>query len=406
VERLEAGPKLPAPVTLHEQLVMEQMVDERHDEQGISLATIDKETEQRVGESGLPEPRRQVARDVGFREAVEQELASLSLPQQLALDGRARMPVYDRVGRPQRAQDQQARRLATLGENGEQIERGVVAPLEILEDQHEGGLGAQRCHADRKLVERVLVGARGGAGDARREPQHPQKPARRVLAERCLRRLSFRAATDRGHDLEDGQVGLAAPVLLDALAAPDARLGTRRASQVFERGVDEGRLPDSGLARDEYHLASTRGRIVKRFGDRGSLARPADHESRPRCVVARGCCHRRRGADRRGARRGDEAVPPSRDGLDEAGRGALVAEGDPQLTDRDPHDVLGDRHVSPDNVEERLLGHQLAGVFGEVLQDSEGLGAQRHRRRCPAQDAPPQIELERWKLDDVRSARR
>jgi hypothetical protein len=70
---------------------------------------------------------------------------------------------HDRVGRTERAQDEETRRLASLGEDGEEIDRGVVAPLEVFEDQHEGDLGGKRLDAGRQLVQRMRMRARDGA---------------------------------------------------------------------------------------------------------------------------------------------------------------------------------------------------------------------------------------------------
>jgi hypothetical protein len=109
-----------------------------------------------------------------------------------------------------------------------------------------------------------------------------------VLDEYRLRASSVRAAADRRHRLDNGQVGLAAAVLLDALAASDHGPRTSRASQVVERGIDEGRLADSGLARHEHQVPSTIRRCAKRAGDLGSLTLAADHDPGPRCAVARG----------------------------------------------------------------------------------------------------------------------
>jgi len=55
--------------------------------------------------------------------------------------------------------------------------------------------------------------------------------------------------------------------------------------------------------------------------------------------------------------------------------GAVVGERNPQLRNREAHDVPGYRYISPDGIEQCLLGDQIARVFREVLQDCEGLRA-------------------------------
>ena len=265
------------------------MIDQCHEEERVAVTAIDQQRQQVLRQLGARKASSEVARHVRRRKPTEQDLTAETLAQQFAFDRRHRVPMCDRVGRPQRAQDHQAGRRAAMSEDGKQIERGVVAPLQVLENHHEGDFGGQRIEAGRELVQRVLGRARGGAGAVRRgQSQRAQQPVGGMLDEYRLGAASVRTAADRRHGLENGQVGLAAPVLLDALAAPDQGRRTSRASQVFERGVDEGRLADAGLARHEHHLPSTFRRFAKRIGDLGSLAGAADHHSGPRCAVARG----------------------------------------------------------------------------------------------------------------------
>src|SRR5262249_60632584 len=125
------------------------------------------------------------------------------------------------------------------------------------------------------------------------------------------------APTEPGQGVEHRQVGLAATEVLDALAARDAALVPGRASQLAERSVDEGRLPDPRFARDERHLAVAASRRAQPLGDPTPLAHATDHGA----VRLRRATHhgvwRLRSASHRGTPACDEAVPAARDGLDE-----------------------------------------------------------------------------------------
>jgi len=187
-------------------------------------------------------------------------------------------------------------------------------------------------------------------------------------------------------------------VLLDALATGDAEPGSGRSTEVTQHRVDQRRLADSGFAGDEPDLPASARRHAQPFGDLRALA-GTTHE---RSIAARRVLGDGRRDALRGERAGlgDEPVAATRYGLDEARRGALVAERRAELADGEPDDVLRDRDVSPDRVEELLLRHQLAWSLHEMLEDGEGLRPQRHGHPVPAELAGAQIELEGGKIDD------
>src|SRR5262249_5997879 len=135
-----------------------------------------------------------------------------------------------------------------------------------------------------------------------------------MLAERRADPRTVGPTTEPGQGVEHRQVGLAATEVLDTLAARDAALVPGRASQLAERGVDEGRLPDPRFARDERQLAVAASCRVQPLGDPPPLAHATDH----RAVRLRRATHhegwRLRAAGHRGTQACDEAVPASRDG--------------------------------------------------------------------------------------------
>src|SRR5262249_47847750 len=188
-------------------------------------------------------------------------------------------------------------------------------------------------------------------------------------------------------------------VLLDALATGDAERGSGRSTEVTQNRVDQRRLADSGFTGDEPDLPASARRHAQPFGDLRALA-GTTHE---RSIAARRVLGGGRPSTLRGERAGlrDEPVAPTRYRLDETRRGALVAERRSELADGEPDDVLRDRDVPPDRVEQRLLRHQLARSLHEVLEDGEGLRPQRHGHPVPAELAGAQIELEGGEIDDL-----
>ena len=94
-----------------------------------------------------------------------------------------------------------------------------------------------------------------------------------------------------------------------------------------------------------------------------------------------------------------EVVPTKRKpaavhGFDEARGLGLVAESDPQLSDRLVERVFADRHARPERVQELVFRRQHARPFGQILQDRPGLRAERNRSVAAHQPASAQIQIE------------
>jgi hypothetical protein len=110
------------------------------------------------------QPRAHVHVDGILGQQVQRQLVTLSPHQQLLSERRHRMVVHDRVDRAVRPEQQQARRLAALRELRDQVERRAVTPVEVLEHQHEPGIGGERLEHRRQLPDhasgRHLAGGR------------------------------------------------------------------------------------------------------------------------------------------------------------------------------------------------------------------------------------------------------
>src|SRR5580765_2037496 len=79
-----------------------------------------------------------------------------------------------------------------------------------------------------------------------------RQPTRCMLPEARHDRCRARHGPELPQNLEQGQVRLAGPVLLDALSAP--YLDRLAPAQLAHEGVDHGRLPDAWLAGHEDGL--------------------------------------------------------------------------------------------------------------------------------------------------------
>src|SRR5688572_5767587 len=176
-----------------------------------------------------------------------------------------------------------------------------------------------------------------------------------MVAKRRIDRRAVRADPQRRDRFQHGKIGAAAAVLRDALTASDAELETRGLLEIGDRSIDEGRLADSGLARDEADPPPPARCLAEPGADLGALPLSADDPWRGRNRIE-SVAHRRRGVQLR-----DEAIAAPRDRFDEAGSRPLVPECRTQLSNGYPDHVLGDRDAAPHRIEQRLLGHELTG---------------------------------------------
>ncbi len=209
--------------------------------------------------SGLPparsreqqgQPRRRVAdalgeplRDRGLVERTERQRVAQPAQRQL---------VHERVERPfARApggHHEQPRGLGAARERDERLERRGVAPVHVLEHEHErlglGELLEQLEHLAQHPVARRAAGALVQQLERARvdEPGHLDRPRRRAPREQLDQLAAARPASQPAERIQERQVGLALAVALEALAARDQPAG------LGEERLDERGLADAGLA--------------------------------------------------------------------------------------------------------------------------------------------------------------
>ena len=313
-QRLDRGRGASSRRRRHEQSTVEQMIDQRHEKERVAVTAIEQKGQQIARQASAGKADGEVAGDVRSGQAGEQDLVAQLLAHQLALDRGDRMPAHDRVGRPHVHRTRRRAGPRRWARRGQEVDGRVVAPLEVFDHQHERDLGGERVDAGRSWCN-VCAGVLGAAAatPGGRSPSTPRSQSGACRARTASTR-SF-SGRDRARRRPRGWAGRA-PSPYWSMHWPRPTSGRGRcASAVLDGAVDERRLPDARVARDEDDAASTAGCAEERVGDLRALAITSDHDGRRRRVVARD----RRGIHRRGVRRGDEAVAPSRHRFDEAG---------------------------------------------------------------------------------------
>ena len=179
-----------------------------------------------------------------------------------------------------RAEQQQPGRLAPAQQRGDQVERGVVGPVQVLEHKHDRRRAADRVERLEHLAQHARAGRSLGALAHRlggrafaEQPRQLDEPGRGALGQRGDDRLAGGAARQRTERLEHGHVGLARPALGQALA--DARDGAAR--RVAQERVDERALAGARLActRARRHAVPTIARPSAARSRASSGSRPA-----------------------------------------------------------------------------------------------------------------------------------
>ena len=159
-----------------------------------------------LGKLMAGKPHREKLRHGFFGQVLERQFLTEAVRLQLPLDALQRMLAEDDVDRPIRADHHQPCGVAAPGEVADQIERRVVAPVQILEHDDERRLDGDRVHRLGHLAQHAFAGGRrdlavGAPRDRRRGAAMAARAARRArvvaATRRCVARPAFdQAATD------------------------------------------------------------------------------------------------------------------------------------------------------------------------------------------------------------------
>ena len=167
-------------------------------------------------------------------------------------------------------QEEQAPVGRRVGEEGDEVERRLVGPVQVLEHEHDRCLGAEPADHRERLLEQAQarVGA-GAAGEcarlvARRAGEQPRQLART---------FQLRRARERAQRLDERQVGQARADELDAAADQHGRAAVLRPRRDL---ADHAALADPGRARDEHGPPVAQGGLAEHRVQRGQLLLAAD----------------------------------------------------------------------------------------------------------------------------------
>ena len=361
LQRLARAGQRDRAARLRQRPVGEPVVEQVAHEQRVAARALDQHLDEvgrrrRRGEADL-----EVRRDRAGGQPRERDLLALPPHAEVVHEGGdGRFAV--RPGRPERADQQQPGGLATAQQRRDQVERGVVGPVQVLEHQDHRRGGAERVERLEHLAQhprprRALGGVadRHAHGPGLEQPRELDQPGRRALRQHADDRVPLRAARELAQRLQHRQVRLDLATVAQALA--DAQQRAR--AGLGEEGVDEGALPDARLAADHHRAPAPRLRGGERRAQPRELVVPADR------------CRALGLDDRRGGRRGERGVVLEDPALERA-RG--VAGREPELAQPRGEPAVG---------LERL--DLAAGAVEREHQRRHELLAQRIGRDQPAQ---------------------
>jgi hypothetical protein len=144
VERREAAAQLPAPADRHEGALPAQGLHQLHQEQRVAVRPPVQRGDHGWGDRRARQARRHHRRHGRRGQHLEDQLHTVPVQRQGRLQGLEGVPMHDHLHRAIRAQEQQPRGRAPLRQIRHQGQRGLVAPVQILEHQHQGPHGGQR----------------------------------------------------------------------------------------------------------------------------------------------------------------------------------------------------------------------------------------------------------------------
>ena len=350
----------PPPAGDGDEPALEQVVDRGREEERVPLgAAVDLGHERGVDRVAR-EPLREIRADVIAGEELERQLHASTTGDQTLLHRLQRMSPDHQIHRSVRADDQQARGSGALGDVGERVDCRTVAPVQVLEDEHERAIPRQRLERLAELPQHpVAVRARHATMKRLRplpveERRHLKEPGRRPALQDGEYVAAVGVSAEAAEDVEHRQICLPAAGKLRALA--ERHPGAAVVADLFHEALHERGLPDPGLAGHERDLPA-----------------PGLHAHQMRVEAREVAVSTNQRALRGGWCVGidGEAIAPPPDGGDERRADGVVVERRADLADADPQHGVAHRRLRPAEPEELLLGDQSTAVLGEVTQDRE-----------------------------------
>ena len=298
------------------------------------------------------------------------------------------MPTQQHLDGPIGPQNEQPRGAQPAGQIRQQVQRGIVAPVQIL--QHQQERAADRQHLDRlgQLPQHALLGGPHDPAlhrlERRRTEQrgHLGEPRGGLLFQHRQQRRSLGFSTQPAQRLQDRQVGFARAVVLDTLPARQPHIP--RARGLLHKGIDHGRLAQPWLAGQKHGLPGPLPDALEPLVQVGELPL-ASHEQR-RGGSGAGRRGRRRWEGGRGDRGEvpDEPIPPPMHRLDEPRGLRRLPQHLAQLANAAGEHGVTHHRLRPDGLQQGLLGDQLTRLRHQQAQHRKDFGGQAdHRSPVP-----------------------
>ena len=251
------GDVAPVPQVLHEAV----------EEQRVSFRALVEQGRELVREPVRGERGVEIGAHVGREQPPRTDLPSVGAQVEEAVVERGVGPLE--VGVPKRDEEENALPLVpeAMGQVADEVDAGGIGPLEVLGHDHDRELARGRVERVGHLAEHAfLVGphrlALQQSGVFGEGGGKLQAPGRRERAQELARAFGPSPDHEAAHPVQEGQEGLAAPVLLGAAPAEDGDhvFGPRPPQELGH----EGRLADARLAGDEKEGSRPPDRLLER----------------------------------------------------------------------------------------------------------------------------------------------
>ncbi len=235
------------------------MVHQHHHEQGIPVRVGVDDGRQFIGDTRPAKATREIGGDTATAQVFEVDLRDSTPGAQMHQDLLGRVVQSRHLGRAIGSDEHGASALGPLREDGHEIHRAAIAPVQVLQDENDGTLDRNRLQQPRELAGHSLRGCFGVPAAQplhvrlRLERGHLSQPARGSRAKGSHQPVSHRTLAHPLQGLQHRHVGLPLAVLLDALTVSDQRVLWGSPNGV-EKCFDERALADSGLSLNEDDL--------------------------------------------------------------------------------------------------------------------------------------------------------
>jgi hypothetical protein len=153
----ERALEVPAPTRRGKNAALEQVVDRGRHEQRVAAAPGVKLPRDGRIDRLAGEPARQERLHVPCTQRRERDVAGAAMGHERLLHGVERMDAAEDLGRPVAADEEQPCRADALAQIGERVDRGCVAPVNVLEHEDQRAVGRERLERVAELAQQAIA---------------------------------------------------------------------------------------------------------------------------------------------------------------------------------------------------------------------------------------------------------